>query len=193
LALLLNSGNERNSDQDLQIYDGGRRTVEFAIKASFEREERLKKLALLLNSSNETNSHQDNNVISETSHCCRPGLDQGLIDADVTHDPAASKIRALQIYDANRRTIEFAVKASVEREERLKKLVRSGVGLCYGSKPKRPGFVADASYNSTHASVGHYVNEGNCTTENNSILEYTNEGNFSTEENPILEYTNEGN
>jgi hypothetical protein len=83
LALLLNSSQEANSDQDsndvsesngrpgldqggLQIYDAYRRTVEFAINASVERAERMKKLTLFLHSSNETNSHQDNNVVSET-------------------------------------------------------------------------------------------------------------------------------
>jgi hypothetical protein len=216
LALLLNSRKEATSDQDsndvsesnncghpglgqgltggFQIYDANRRTLEFAIKASVERAERLRKLTLLLNSSNETNSQEDNNFVSESNHCGQPGLEQGLIDADFTHDPGASKICARQIYDSNRRTVEFAIAASVEREERLKKLVRAGNGICHGSVPKpRTGFVADASYNATHAYATHASTahsakkdeskKSNSKIEDNAVLAFNN----VIEDNPVLE------
>jgi hypothetical protein len=212
LASLVNSRKEATSDQDgndvsesnncgrpgldqgltggFQIYDANRRTVEFAIKASVERAERLRKLTLLVNSSNETKSQEDNNVVSESNHCGQPGLEQALIDADFTHDPGAAKICARQIYDSNRRTVEFAITASVEREERLKKLVRAGNALCHGSMPKpRTGFVADASYNSTHASTAYAAKKdkskkATSNIKDDAVLAFNN----VIEDNPVLEH-----
>jgi hypothetical protein len=221
-GIVLNSGNEKESDNDsnnvsesnhcvrlgfaqglpgdFQIYDANRRAAKLsaadtvlrhdlpashngsekgamqAFKAAGERNERPQRMPPFLSNSNETNCDQHSNL---SNHCALSNSDQGVSCnvEDSIRDAATSKIRALQIYDSNRRTVEFAIQASGEREERLKKLIKAGSGLCFGSKPKRPGFVADASYNSTHAPVAHSAFDVNSHTMLSNI-----------EANPILEY-----
>mmetsp|Transcript_88021 Transcript_88021/g.156082 ORF Transcript_88021/g.156082 Transcript_88021/m.156082 type:complete len:671 (+) Transcript_88021:1-2013(+) len=69
------------------------------------------------------------------------GPDSGAVKAGV-HSEGRHSWRT---YVSRRRTVEFAVQSQEEREKRLLALVREGTGCCWGSRPKKPGEMADAT------------------------------------------------
>merc|ERR1712216_717911 len=68
------------------------------------------------------------------------------IDTGTTNCGDEIQIHHGTVYDSQRRTVSWAVQASMEGDARLNALVRSGPGhICIGAKPPpHPGFVPDA-------------------------------------------------
>merc|ERR1712048_18458 len=99
---------------DLQAHrDGFEKSAMRAIEAAGERHERPKKMLHNLSNSSEANSNQRSNLIRQSNYCAQSNSDQGLSCTveEFIRDARTSKVRALQIYDSSRRTVEFAIQA----------------------------------------------------------------------------------